>query len=273
MIAAPVGFQCPQCVRSHTRRTRQNEGPYGGVRSADVNLTTIVLIAVNLAVWALIQATGGTASPWVSYLGLTPVGSCGAAEAGMYYPGALSPEVCAQLGGLWRAGAATGAVWQFATSLFTHISLIHLGCNLLTLWFLGPPLERALGRARFLILYFLSGLSGSAVIFWLSGAASTAIGASGAIFGLLAALLIISRKLKQDVRQILLWLGLNVLITVINLGSISWQGHLGGFLGGAAVTAILVYAPPRRRSRVQTAALLGYTAALAALTASRLLFL
>jgi membrane associated rhomboid family serine protease len=271
MIPAAVGFQCPQCVRAHTKQTRQNEGPYGGVVSANPNLTTIVIIAINLAVWALIQATGGRASVWTQYLGLSPLGSCGASEPGTYYPAVLDPNTCAAIAGSWRPGVATGAVWQLATSVFTHVDLIHLGCNLLTVWFLGPTLERLLGRARFLALYLLAGLTGSAFVFRLSSPASNSIGASGAVFGLIAALLIIMRKLRQDARQIFLWLGINVLITVVNIGSISWQAHLGGFVGGAAITAILVFMPKERRATRQTWALTAYGLLLAALIVARIL--
>jgi membrane associated rhomboid family serine protease len=271
MVPAAVGFQCPRCVRAHAKRTGQHEGPYGGAVSADPNLTTIVIVAVNLAVWALIQATGGQTSVWTQYLGLSPVGSCGAGQPGLYYPSIPDPAACAAVAGSWNPGVATGAVWQLVTSVFTHVELIHLGCNLLTLWFLGPPLERLLGRARFLTLYFLAGLTGSAFVFWLSGPASNSIGASGAVFGLIAALLIIMRRQRQDIRQVLLWLGVNVLITLVNLGSISWQAHLGGFLGGAAITAILVAMPREARGRRQAVALTGYGVLLAAAIAARVL--
>jgi len=102
---------------------------------------------------------------------------------------------------------------------------------------------------------------------------SLSVGGSGAMFGLLAALLIILRRLHQDVRQILLWLGLNVLITISFIRSISWQAHLGGFIGGAIVTAALVLMPRAYRSRNQALALAAYVVVLAALMLWRALTL
>jgi membrane associated rhomboid family serine protease len=265
MVPAAVGFQCPRCVRQHTRQTRQNEGPYGGTISPNPTITTIVLIGINVAVFVLVRATGAGGSIWTRLLGLTPAGVCLASDPGSYYPSILTSQACTALpGAIWRIGVASGGIWQLVTSMFTHIELLHIGCNLLTLWFLGPPLERILGRARFLWLYFLSGLTGSAFVMWFSDPTSVSIGASGAIFGLIAALLLILKKMRQDVKQVLLWLGINILITVFNIGTISWQAHLGGLIGGAIVTTVLVWMPSKDRIRNQWLALGGYTIILAA---------
>jgi membrane associated rhomboid family serine protease len=274
MVPASVGYQCRDCVRQFARRTRQGQGPYGGRVSVNSNLTTIVMIGVNLAVWILIQATGGNLSSLVDLLGLSPQGRCGMADdPSRYYP-SLGPAACQAMSGtVWQAGVATGAYWQMLTSVFTHIDWIHIACNMLTLWFLGPPLERILGRSRWLALYLLSGLGGSVCVLWLSRPASQAVGASGAIFGLLAGLVLIMRHLRQDMRQVLIWLGVNVLVTVVARGSISWQGHLGGFLVGAAVTAILIYLPARDRDRRQWLSLGGVALVLVGATVARCLML
>ena len=94
------------------------------------------------------------------------------------------------------------------------------------------------------------------------------VGASGAVFGLLGALLVVVLKVRADPRQLLLWLGINVVITVVGAGFISWQAHLGGFVGGVLVAAVLVLAPRARRGLWQalglgalTVALLGATVA------------
>jgi membrane associated rhomboid family serine protease len=144
-------------------------------------------------------------------------------------------------------GVAEGAYWQPLTAMFTHVEIWHIGFNMLALWFLGPQLEAAIGRARFLGLYLLAGLCGSAVVYWFAPLNSLTVGASGAIFGLMGGLLVIGLKVKADLSQLLIWIGLNFLITVLGRGFISWQGHLGGFLGGALVAAIIAYAPRRHR--------------------------
>jgi membrane associated rhomboid family serine protease len=257
MIPAAVGFQCPRCVQAFAKRTRQNEGPFGGAVSARPELTTYVLIGVNLAVFLLILLTGGDSSVWVNRLGLSPVAS--------YHFTALNYTL--------EPGVAAGAYWQVVTSIFTHANFMHIGMNMLTLWFLGPPLERLLGRARFLALYFLAGLTGSALVLWLTGPTSVTLGASGSLFGLIAALIVILHRLHQDFRQILLWLGINVVMTLVMIQSISWQGHLGGLVGGAAITAILVFMPRRNRARHQWLALAGYTLLVAAAIVARILLL
>ena len=127
-----------------------------------------------------------------------------------------------------------GAYWQLVTNAFTHVEVWHIGFNMLALWVLGPQLELAIGRTRFLALYFLSALAGSTLVYWLGGTTTATLGASAAVFGLMGALLVLALKVGGNVQQILMWIGINFLITVVWRGTISWQGHLGGFLGGAA---------------------------------------
>ena len=127
------------------------------------------------------------------------------------------------------------------TSTFTHVEIWHIGFNMLALWVLGPQLELAIGRARFLALYLLSGLAGSALVYWAAPVNQSTLGASGAVFGLMAALLVVAFKVKADYQQILIWIGINAVLTFVF--GFSWQGHLGGFLGGLAIAGILVYAP------------------------------
>jgi membrane associated rhomboid family serine protease len=117
---------------------------------------------------------------------------------------------------------------------------------MLALWVLGPQLEMVIGRARFLGLYLLSGLAGSALVYLLASPQSMTIGASGAVYGLMAALLVVAFRVGGQVRVILGWIAVNAVLTV--LGGFSWQGHLGGFLGGLALMAVIVYAPRERRT-------------------------
>jgi membrane associated rhomboid family serine protease len=247
MRQAPVGFQCPSCVNEGAKSTRSGRAAYGGQRSANPALTSQVLIAINAFVWLLITATGGGASPWVDRLALLPLGRCLAPGGTQFVPGAAEQQCQATPGFEWIPGVADGAYWQLVTSMFTHVDLLHIGFNMLALWFLGPQLEAAIGRARFLALYFLSGLTGSAFVYALSAEHSSTVGASGAIFGLMGALLIIAMKVGSDVSPILMWLGLNVVLTFVGRGFISWQGHLGGLVGGILIASVIVYSPRKRR--------------------------
>ena len=273
MISAAVGFQCPDCVAEGARTTRQNQGPYGGLRSANPSLTSISLIAINVGVWVMLFLTGGSNSPLFRWLALTPVGAClVTGQPGSYYPN-LGRAACGSgIGGTWAPGVADGAYWQLITSAFTHIEVWHIGFNMLALWYLGPQLEQAIGRARFLALYLLSGLAGSVVVLWLASPTTSTLGASGAVFGLMGALLVIALKVRANVQTLLAWLAMNVVFTFTGSG-ISWQGHLGGLLGGMAVAAIVVHAPRENRARVQLIGLTGFGVALLVLVAARVVLL
>jgi membrane associated rhomboid family serine protease len=244
MRDAAVGFQCPSCVAEGSRTTRQARTAYGGKRSGNVGITSLVLIAANLGVWLAIAATGGQSSRLLDFLALTLRGRCEAARPGFLFPDATSAAVC---GGTWVPGVADGAFWQLVTSMFTHVELLHLGGNMLALYLFGPQLEQALGRTRFLALYLVSGLAGSAMVVWFAGTQVQTLGASGAIFGLMGALLVLVHKIGGNLSQIGMLLLANVVITFAVPG-ISWQGHLGGFVGGVLVGAVLAYSPrgPRR---------------------------
>ena len=272
MISAAVGFQCPDCVAAGARETRSNQLPYGGTLVANPVLTTAVLIGANLAIWLAITLTGGSTSRWVDVLSLTPRGFCmSASDATQWYPDATAAACGALADGWWHPGVSTGAYWQVLTSAFTHIDVLHVGMNMLALWFLGPPLERALGRVRFLAVYVLSALAASAVVLWLSNPFSSTLGASGAVFGLIGALLVLARKVHGDVRNVLIWLGINVVYTFAGPGSILWQGHLGGLVGGLAAAAIIVHAPKPNRGRTQVLGLAVLTVLIVAATLVRAL--
>jgi membrane associated rhomboid family serine protease len=238
MNQAAVGFQCPSCVREGSKAVRSAGTAYGGKRSANPALTSQVLIALNAAVFLLIQATGGGGSPWLYRLALLPTSGTAIING--------QPQTF--------PGVADGAYWQLLTSAFTHLDLWHIGFNMVALWVLGPQLEMVLGRTRFLAVYLLAALSGSVLVYWLSAVNTPTIGASGAIFGLMGALLVVAHKVHGNVSQLMMWIGLNFLITVVGRSFISWQGHLGGFVGGLLLAAAFVYAPKASRSRWQLAA-------------------
>ncbi len=246
MRSAAVGFHCPDCVREGAKTTRSGRTAYGGERSSNPALVSQILVGINAAVWLLIVSTGASASEWFDRLALLPQTVTFRLNDGSieHVQGIASSE----FGG-------GGAYWQLVTSMFTHIEVWHIGFNMLALWILGPQLELALGRLRFVALYFLSGLSGSAFVYWLSSEFSQTLGASGAIFGLMGALLVIALKVGGDVRSLAGWIGVNFVITVLFASFISWQGHLGGFVGGTVIATALVYAPKQNRARYQYLAL------------------
>lgn len=237
MRQAAVGFQCPDCVAEGARSTRQTRTAYGG-RRPDANATvTLTLIGINAVVFLAVLVSGGAGGWLMNRLALLPTSAVGLVN-GM-------PQVV--------TGVSDGATWQLVTSMFTHVQLWHIGFNMLALYILGPQLEVMLGRLRFATLYLLSGLVGSASVYLLAPPVSQTLGASGAIFGLMAALLIVAVRVQGNVQGLLVLVGLNVAITVWGREFISWQGHLGGFVGGLLLALVLVYAPRRHRNLWQAA--------------------
>jgi membrane associated rhomboid family serine protease len=235
MSSAAVGFHCPECIKEGARSTRQPRTPYGGTQVADPRITSFVLIGLNVLVWLAIQATGGRSSALVDQLALLPDSAVRQLSDGSI---------------VVIRGVDDGAWWQLVTSMFAHVEPLHLGFNMLALYFLGPVLESVLGRARFLALYLVSGLAGSAAVMLLSEPHGQTLGASGAIFGLMGALAVVAVKVRGQFQTVLMWIGLNLVFT-FTVSGISWQGHLGGLVAGALIGAAMVLAPRKHRSLVQ----------------------
>lgn len=149
--------------------------------------------------------------------------------------------------GMLMPATAVHKPWTFITSMFLHQpnSLWHILFNMLTLWCVGPVLERMMGHWSFLALYAVSGLAGgTGMMLWavLSGASgwiTPVYGASGALFGLFAAILVVYRRIGLDIRSMMIWMLINFLMPVI-MPNIAWQAHLGGFLFGGMFTWLLV---------------------------------
>lgn len=232
MNQAAVGFHCPECVAEGRSSTPQARTAYGGTLRGTGDIVTKTLIGLNVAVFVLIQVTGGRGSALVLDAALIPG----------QYP--LPPL---------NEGVADGQLWRLFSSMFVHVDLMHIFFNMFALWIFGPGLETLLGRARFVALYLLSGLTGSVAVYWLAGEATVTYGASGAVFGLLGAALVVSVRRGYDATWLIALLAINVVFTFV-VPNISWQGHLGGLLGGLALGAALAWAPRSRRRVVHVAA-------------------
>ena len=212
---APVGMQCVDCVSAGARST-----PRARVRPSSP-VVVPVLIAVNVAVFLLTVVNAGSVADNAS-------GSAFAATA-------LAPVQVA--GGGW---------WRLVTSGFLHIGLLHLLFNMIALWFIGRDVELVLGRLRFSVLYGVSLLGGSAAVMLFGSPAGEVAGASGAIFGLMGALIVLLRRLQLPMTQALVIVGLNVVLS-LTVPGISLLGHLGGLVVGVVVAAGMVHGPARSR--------------------------
>jgi membrane associated rhomboid family serine protease len=147
-------------------------------------------------------------------------------------------------------GVTEGEWYRLVTSMFSHEEIWHIGFNMLGLWWLGGPLEAALGRARYLALYLVSGLAGSALTYLLAEPTTASLGASGAIFGLFGATGALVRRLNADMRPVIGLLVINLVFT-FGWNNIAWQAHIGGLVAGAVIGYAMLHAPRERRTLVQ----------------------
>ncbi|HEX5566452.1 MAG TPA: rhomboid family intramembrane serine protease [Streptomyces sp.] len=234
MIAASVGFQCPECVRSgsgtgHAPGASRPRTLAGGTVAGDPRLVTKVLLGLNVAVFVAVLAVGDRLVEALSMIG---------------YAYDSDPAVAD-----W-VGVADGQWYRMLTAAFLHQQIWHIGFNMLALWWLGPQLEAALGRWRYLTLYLLSALGGSALTYLVAAQNQMSLGASGAIFGLFGATAVLMRRMNYDMRPILVLLVINLIFT-FTIPNISWEAHIGGLVTGAVVAYAMVHAPRERRALVQ----------------------
>jgi membrane associated rhomboid family serine protease len=230
---ASVGYQCIDCVQSGQQQHRAQQVRYrragfgartaAGARPSERPLVTPVLIALNVLIYIVTAAQAQD-----------PM-SNGVAQLH-------------QDGVLWPIAIASGDEWwRLLTSGFLHYGLLHVAMNMFALWILGRDLEMLLGKLRFAGLYLVSLLGGSTAVFLFEDLNSATAGASGAIYGLLGAILVAVLRLRLKATPILVVIGLNVVIT-FSIPGISWLGHLGGFVIGVLVMLAMLFAPEKNRA-------------------------
>ena len=133
----------------------------------------------------------------------------------------------------------SGEIWRLFTVALVHGGLTHLFFNMFSLLVLGNPIEEALGKARFLVIFFTSLLTGSLASIYLNSYPHVSVGASGAVFGLFGAFIALRNRINEGVRDIYVIVGLNFVFGFI-LGGVDWRAHLGGLVGGYLATAVLL---------------------------------
>nr|BFE64414.1 rhomboid family intramembrane serine protease [Dactylosporangium thailandense] len=265
MNEASVGFQCPDCVREGSRTQRQARTAFGGTQAGAAGTVTITLIVINVLVFIIgVISAGANAAKGLGGGGLG--GLLSSQLTPLHRLGVEVPYFATETG-VRVAGrsVADGDFYQLFTSMFLHFGLLHLAMNMWALWILGRPLEAALGRIRFLALYLLCGLGGGVLVFLLSAPNVPTAGASGAVFGMFSALIVILRKLKLSIASVVPVLIFNLVVTFGFSDFISWQGHIGGLIVGAVVALGFAYAPPKQRTAMQVATVVGTLLLLGAL--------
>ena len=247
MNEASVGHQCPECVAEGRRSQRPARTAFGGSRAGQAGLATRTLIAINAIVFVIsaisggARALGGSGGRFGMLGSSTPVTRWG--EVLGYAPYRPGGPV---------HGIAAGEWYRLGTAMFLHYGVLHILLNMWVLWQLGRYLEARLGPARFVALYLLAGLGGNVAAYVFTAPNQPAAGASTAIFGLFAAIIIVNRRLKLDISALIPLLVINLLFT-FTIPNISVAGHLGGLVAGGVVGLILAYAPSTRRTQFQVA--------------------
>lgn len=230
MRDAAVGHQCPECVSAGAKSVRQPKVRTGVRRGQTTPVVTYALILINLLAFIAQKASTRVEVEFV----------------------------------MWTPAVAHGELYRLLTSAFLHSGVTHILFNMFALYVIGPPLEIWLGRVRFGLLYVLSALGGSVLIYLFSPLNVPTLGASGAVFGLFAATFVVARKVNVDIRWVVMMIVINLVIT-FTVPSISWQGHLGGLVTGGVVAFAYAYAPAKNAIQVQTGATLAMIALFAAL--------
>ncbi|MBM7817825.1 membrane associated rhomboid family serine protease [Cellulosimicrobium cellulans] len=223
---AAVGVQCVDCVREAARQAPSQRSALGGKVRGGPPVVTFTIIGLCVVSWILQFVTGGT---WTALLA-------------------------------FRADLAEVEPYRFLSSAFIHsTSPVHILFNMYALWVTGPFLEQMLGRWRFVALYLLAAVGGSVGYLLLAGGPTEqawyvwVFGASGAVFGLFGAILLVLRRTGRNAMQIVVLIGINFAIGLFFTG-IAWQAHLGGLVVGLVLGAAYAYAPKERRTLVSVGA-------------------
>jgi len=229
---AAVGIQCVDCVREGQKSMRMPRTQFGAkVTPGGRPAVTMTIIGICVAVWLMQRA---------------------------------SPTLSAALE-FWPPAARTEP-WRFLTSAFEHSpgQLLHILFNMYALWVMGSYLEPMLGRLRFAALYLICAIGGSVGYLWLTSPQLDpvagvyywvpVVGASGAVFGLFGALLVLNRHLGRSSGPIIGVIAINAVIGFVVPG-IAWQAHLGGLLTGIALAAVITTTAPQNRRRLQLPAI------------------
>lgn len=245
--AAAVGFQCVDCVNETKRTTPQTRTVYGGAVATGKPLVTFLIIGLCALVYVL---------QWLVPGGVVEDNLIFASVYATPEFGAFEP-------------------WRMLTSAFVHSQgfVLHIVLNMYMLWIFGQALEPVLGRIRFLSLYLLSAYGGSVGFLLMTPVLppSGVEGASGAIFGLFGAMLVVQSHRGGDTRQLWVLIAINGVIGFMVPG-IAWQAHLGGLVTGALCAAVIAYSPRgRRQGLLQAGGLVLVLALLIAASAVRMI--
>ncbi|NHN29552.1 rhomboid family intramembrane serine protease [Paenibacillus agricola] len=187
---------------------------------------TAVIICINLLLWGLME--------W-------------------YELSHSKDETFYLFGALFDLPGLTAEPWRYVTAIFLHNGFAHLLFNCFALYVFAPPLERMLGKWRYLLTYIASGIAGNICSMWLHMDYFISVGASGAIYGIYAAFLYLALFRKdiidsQTKKMVVILIAVGFANSLI-VPNIDIYAHLGGFIGGFVVLALIVLSIKRRHRR------------------------
>jgi membrane associated rhomboid family serine protease len=251
MNEASVGFQCPECVSEGRRTVRARRTLFGGSMAGFHAPVTITLIVINVLVELASLISKPSAAFGSGFYGLlgggTPVTNDLALIGGAEYRGPGVHFVVPY-------GVSDGEYYRLFTAMFVHFGPTHLLLNVWGLWVIGRLVESELGPLRYAVLYLTAGLGSSVAAYLFTPGAFTA-GASGALFGVFAALFVIFRRRRLDTSALLPLLVVNIVFSFAP--GISLVGHVGGFIVGGVIAVVMAYTPRPRRALATSGAVAG----------------
>ena len=245
MHQAPVGWQCPDCIAEGAKQTRvirpfAGSGPGRTGIVGSTNPTPVVIGLVVVCVVVFVVSGFGKAS------------------------------VINRFGGLSHQVHQSNEYYRLFTSMFLHLNVLHIGSNMISLLIVGPAVEVILGRARFLSLYLVAGLGGSVASYLFSPGNSVSAGASGAIFGVMGAYVVLAHTRRYPMAPVVALIAINLVIGFT--GNIDWRDHLGGLFVGVLLALGYDYSanlrPAGRRFGFAVGATVAVLAVLAVLVAA-----
>jgi len=222
MVQAPVGHHCPTCVKEDNQGVPQPR-QMRWMQPGQTRLTPVVtaLIALNVIIFLITSSR---------------------------------PDVEVRYAQI-PSRIAAGQYYRLITAAFLHANFYHILFNMLALLIIGPPIEAAIGRVRFLALYLLAALGGSVCSYLFSPVNIAGVGASGAIFGLFGAYFVLARARRAETSGIVALIGINLVFSFVD-SAIDWRAHVGGLITGVAIGAMLTLAerrPPAQRRAIEIA--------------------
>ena len=232
MRPASVGFHCPDDVAREAKTVRAPRTSVGAQLMQSPPYVTMSLLAANVLVYILTATAKGAT--------FNAPGDGAANGSGLFFYWQLFPPAIHD----------QHRYYELITSAFLHLSLLHIASNMLALVFIGPALEQLMGRWRFAAVYLLAAVGGSAAIYAFGTKLQITAGASGAIFGLFAACLVLYRRLGLDLQYLIGIVALNFAFT-FSVHNISKLGHIGGFVTGA-LAGLAIGGLPSTRARIPT---------------------